>query len=160
MGDMLQSLHEQLTEAEENLRLIQERKAEYVLETDVPLLLIKDERRLEAQIADLRARLARLAETPCPYRGLEPFEAEHAEFYFGRDPMVERLVAKVDETSFVAVVGPSGCGKSSLVRAGLVTALREGALPGSRDWAVRFFRPGRGLGGPAGAGGFGGGPYG
>ena len=78
----------------------------------------------------------------CPYRGLEPFEAQHAEFYFGREAMVERLVAKVKESDFVAVVGPSGCGKSSLVRAGLMTALREGALPGSEEWAVRVFRPG------------------
>ena len=57
MNDTIQSLREQLAEAEGNLRLVQEREAEYVLETDVPLLLIKDERRLEAQIADLRARL-------------------------------------------------------------------------------------------------------
>jgi energy-coupling factor transporter ATP-binding protein EcfA2 len=83
------------------------------------------------------------AALPCPYRGLEPFEAEHARFYFGRDDMVERLVAQVKEHRFVAVVGPSGCGKSSLVRAGLVTELQRGALPGSRDWAVRIFRPGK-----------------
>ena len=44
---------------------------------------------------------------------------------------------------FVAVVGPSGSGKSSLVRAGLVPALRRGALPGSREWDTRdSSRPG------------------
>ena len=57
MSDDIQSLRRQLTEAEENLRLIQERKAEYVPETDEPLHLIKGERRLEVQIADLRERL-------------------------------------------------------------------------------------------------------
>jgi KaiC/GvpD/RAD55 family RecA-like ATPase len=143
MGDVIRSLRKQLAEAEESLRLILERKSEFVQETEVPLQLIKDERRLEAQIGNLRARLTRLAETPCPYRGLEPFEAKHAEFYFGREAMVERLVAKVGDASFVAVVGPSGCGKSSLVRAGLVAALRDGALPGSRAWAIHIFRPGR-----------------
>jgi Tol biopolymer transport system component len=91
---------------------------------------------------DLPIPAEELAKIPCPYRGLEPFEAEHAEFYFGREAMVKQLVAKVKAHSFVAVVGPSGCGKSSLVRAGLVTALCDGALPGSQDWVVRIFRPG------------------
>ena len=31
-------------------------------------------------------------QSPCPYRGLEPFEVEHAKFYFGREKMVKRLV--------------------------------------------------------------------
>ncbi len=154
MGDVF-SLKEQLREAEENLRLIQVRKSKFVHETDIPLPLIKDEQRLESEIARLEAQLAQLAETPgdprspvkpdpaeqerltqlaktCPYRGLESFEAEHAAFYFGRETMITRLVAKVKDSPFVAIVGPSGCGKSSLVRAGLVTALREGAFPSSQ----------------------------
>jgi len=142
MQRTLSSLREQLVEAEENLRLIHERKAEYVEPHKIDLQLVKDERHWETQIADLKARLAQLMAGPCPYRGLESFEAEHAAFYFGRQAMIERLVEKVGECPFVAVVGPSGCGKSSLVRAGLVTALREGALPGSQNWAVRLFRPG------------------
>ena len=80
--------------------------------------------------------------TPCPYRGLEPFEAEHAANYFGRAAMVQKLLDKLTATNFVAVVGPSGSGKSSLVRAGLITALREGKLPGSRAWDVAILRPG------------------
>ena len=55
--------------------------------------------------------------------------------------MVERLVERVRECDFVAAVGSLGCGKSSLVRAGLVTALHEGALPSSGEWAIRIFRP-------------------
>ena len=74
----------------------------------------------------------KLLPVPCPYRGLEPFEAEYARFYFGRQAMVERLLAKLRDSDFVAVVGPSGCGKSSLVRAGLVPALREGSCPATR----------------------------
>jgi formylglycine-generating enzyme required for sulfatase activity/energy-coupling factor transporter ATP-binding protein EcfA2 len=82
-----------------------------------------------------------LPAVPNPYRGLEAFEAAHAANYFGRAAMVEKLLAKVQTTNFVAVVGPSGSGKSSLVRAGLVTALSEGKLPGSRDWQVAIIRP-------------------
>ena len=43
---------------------------------------------------------------------------------------------------FLAVVGPSGSGKSSVVRAGLVPALRRGAIPGSERWYVIDVVPG------------------
>jgi tetratricopeptide (TPR) repeat protein len=62
MSDTIQSLRRQLAEAEENLRLILERKAEYVLDVDVPLQLIKNERRLEVEITGLRERLIELAQ--------------------------------------------------------------------------------------------------
>lgn len=83
-----------------------------------------------------------LRAVPCPYRGLEPFEAEHAADYFGREGMVARLVERVKAQPFTAVVGPSGCGKSSLVRAGLVTALTTEDAPTEQPWAIRIFRPG------------------
>lgn len=83
-----------------------------------------------------------LPDVPNPYRGLEPFEVEHAANYFGRAAMVEKLLAKLQATNFVAVVGPSGSGKSSLVRAGLVAALQEGRLFGSRNWQIVIIRPG------------------
>ena len=54
----LSSLRRQIAEARENLRLIQERKAEFVLSTDVPLQLVKEERRWLDRIAELEQRLA------------------------------------------------------------------------------------------------------
>ena len=51
------SLQRQLAEARENLRLIEDRKAEYVLEVEVPLQLIKEERRWRDRIAELEAKL-------------------------------------------------------------------------------------------------------
>jgi nucleotide-binding universal stress UspA family protein len=54
----LTSLRRQLAEARENLRLIQERKAEFVLSTEVPLQLVKEERRWLDRIAELEQRLA------------------------------------------------------------------------------------------------------
>jgi hypothetical protein len=56
-SEVVASLQRQLREARENLHLIEERKAEYVLETDVPLQIIKEERRLQTRIADLEAQL-------------------------------------------------------------------------------------------------------
>ena len=55
-GSELASLRRQLAEARENLRLIQERKSQYVMETDIPLDLIKRERQLVERIAELEQR--------------------------------------------------------------------------------------------------------
>jgi WD40 repeat protein len=78
----------------------------------------------------------------CPYRGLRAFDEEHSEFFFGRDGDVQRLVEKLKSTRFLAVLGASGSGKSSVVRAGLLPALRKGALTESETWSVRVFTPG------------------
>ena len=54
------SLVKQLSDAEENLRLVDERIAKYVQETDVPLQLLKDQHRLQRWIARLQRRIAEL----------------------------------------------------------------------------------------------------
>lgn len=82
-----------------------------------------------------------------PYKGLRPFlEADALDFY-GREALVQRLLERLgrpgDGSRFLGVVGPSGSGKSSLVRAGLLPALRRGALPGSEGWFVTDMHPGR-----------------
>jgi WD40 repeat protein/DNA-binding SARP family transcriptional activator len=77
-----------------------------------------------------------------PYKGLRAFgEADAADFY-GRDALVGELVRTLVDHRLVAVVGPSGIGKSSVVKAGLVPSLRNGALPGSEDWLVTDMFPG------------------
>jgi len=78
----------------------------------------------------------------CPYQGLEVFDEQHAEFFFGRERDVQRLIEKLKSTRFLAVLGASGSGKSSLVRAGLIPALREAGLPQSETWAICVFKPG------------------
>jgi WD40 repeat protein/energy-coupling factor transporter ATP-binding protein EcfA2 len=77
-----------------------------------------------------------------PYRGLETFDEEHADLFFGREGDVQRLLEKLKASRFLAVLGPSGSGKSSLVRAGLLPALRRGAVPGSETWQICLLRPG------------------
>jgi hypothetical protein len=61
----------------------------------------------------------------CPYRGLLHFREEDAQFFFGREAAIDKLVDSVQRRPFVAVVGASGSGKSSVVRAGLVPRLRS-----------------------------------
>jgi WD40 repeat protein/serine/threonine protein kinase/DNA-binding XRE family transcriptional regulator len=81
-----------------------------------------------------------------PYKGLRSFgEADAADFY-GRETLTQQLLSRLSEGGdlrrFLAIVGPSGSGKSSVVRAGLIPALRRGALPGSEDWFVVDLIPG------------------
>lgn len=77
-----------------------------------------------------------------PYKGLHAFSELDAQDFFGRDALTEELVHAVKEHRLVAVVGPSGIGKSSVVRAGLIPALRAGALSGSREWVITDMFPG------------------
>ncbi len=84
-----------------------------------------------------------------PYKGLRPFEESDAARFFGREALVQRLLDRLmlltpttTSARFLAVVGPSGCGKSSVIRAGLIPAIRRGALPGSESWFIAHTHPG------------------
>ena len=89
-----------------------------------------------------RPSLGAAREDVCPYRGLEVFDEAHAAFFFGRDHDTTRVLEKLEDSRFLAVLGPSGCGKSSLVRAGVIPALKQRALFDSQTWPVRVLRPG------------------
>ena len=81
-----------------------------------------------------------------PYKGLRAFQESDAGTFFGREELVERLLGRIehdDATPFLAVVGPSGSGKSSVVKAGLLPALRGGAIRGSQKWFITEMAPGR-----------------
>lgn len=75
-----------------------------------------------------------LYDDQCPYLGLEAFSEEASQFFFGRERILHTLVAHLHTNRLLAVLGPSGSGKSSIVRAGLGTALRNGAIPDSERW--------------------------
>ncbi len=105
---------------------------------------------VEAFLADLTAAIGRDAvaidETYTaaenPYKGLQAFGESDADDFYGREALVGELAAAVGDHRLVAVVGPSGIGKSSVVKAGLVPALRNGALPGSDRWVISDMFPG------------------
>ncbi|MFD0200307.1 MULTISPECIES: nSTAND1 domain-containing NTPase [Saccharothrix] len=67
--------------------------------------------------------LAELAVPVTPYRGLNAFRAVDHDIFFGRDELVDRLVAAVLARPLTAVVGASGSGKSSIAHAGVVARL-------------------------------------
>jgi WD40 repeat protein/DNA-binding SARP family transcriptional activator len=77
-----------------------------------------------------------------PYKGLQAFGETDAEDFYGRESLIAEILAALGDRRLVAVVGPSGIGKSSVVKAGLVPALRRGALPGSDRWVISDMFPG------------------
>ncbi|MGO9238908.1 MAG: AAA family ATPase [Methylocella sp.] len=89
-----------------------------------------------------------LAEKGSPFRGLEPFDAEHEEVFFGRDGDIDKAIVRLGRaadrgTRFLLLIGESGSGKSSLARAGLIPHIRRGAIGGGpENWRVAIVRPG------------------
>jgi WD40 repeat protein len=79
---------------------------------------------------------------PPPYRGLAAYQPSDAQWFFGRQRLVDDLVRQLMERRFLAVFGPSGVGKSSLLRAGLVPAVRQGASSGAAGWPAAVMTPG------------------
>lgn len=80
-----------------------------------------------------------------PFRGLLPFDAQHAPVFFGRARATSELLASVRAQwakgcAFVLVSGPSGSGKTSLTHAGILPALmREAGHDGLRAVASASF---------------------
>jgi serine/threonine protein kinase/DNA-binding XRE family transcriptional regulator len=87
-----------------------------------------------------------LTEMDNPYKGLRAFGEGDAQDFNGRESLIQQLLIKLGDTGelsrFLTIVGPSGSGKSSVVKAGLIPALRRGALPGSENWFIIEMMPG------------------
>jgi serine/threonine protein kinase len=74
-----------------------------------------------------------------PYPGLSAYQETDADRFFGRSNDISAIMTRLRSTPLMAVVGPSGVGKSSLIRAGIVPALRAA----DESWEVITIRPGR-----------------
>jgi basic membrane lipoprotein Med (substrate-binding protein (PBP1-ABC) superfamily)/DNA-binding SARP family transcriptional activator len=78
-----------------------------------------------------------------PFKGLRAFTEIDADDFFGRRELVSQVCeALATGVRLVTLVGPSGCGKSSVVAAGLIPALRAGAVAGSQRWQITSMVPG------------------
>ncbi|CBN55837.1 MULTISPECIES: eIF2A-related protein [Kamptonema] len=60
-----------------------------------------------------------------PYCGLESFDEEHRNLFFGREKLIKKLYNFVEKHPLTVVLGASGTGKSSLVKAGLIPRWRN-----------------------------------
>lgn len=99
---------------------------------------------LEAIRAELTGRKRVLPpEEIGPFRGLQRFESEDRDVYFGRTAELASAVEAMRARPILTLVGHSGSGKSSLARAGLLPAIADGALQGwPRKWDSAIACPG------------------
>ncbi|TAD92803.1 MAG: hypothetical protein EAZ98_24955 [Oscillatoriales cyanobacterium] len=78
-----------------------------------------------------------------PYLGLSAFESEQEKYFCGREEAVRILITHLTNSRFIPVIGYSGSGKSSLIKAGLLPQLSRDRIPGSSQWPVASFTPGK-----------------
>ena len=140
--------HPQISRLEQNLR-----------QPDIPTiearflspLLLDDQPQAVARLLELAARV-RGEDAPapglCPYKGLSYFDEADADLYVGREALTTKLMERLltlaangeaNGIRFLAIVGASGSGKSSLMRAGLLPALRWHKA--TSDWPVLVLTP-------------------
>ena len=101
-------------------------------------ILLHDPALMPADAAAIAAAAARN-----PYKGLRSFGERDAADFFGREDLVTKLLSSLrHEAKLVALVGPSGSGKSSVIAAGLIPRLRDGAIDGSDQWVIAQMTPG------------------
>jgi WD40 repeat protein/transcriptional regulator with XRE-family HTH domain len=130
----------------------------------VPALDVEHEPAIVKRLAELAAAVRR-EDAPLPglspFKGLHYFDEADAELFFGREALTARIVSRLTSEvvgeqgdkgelapphpsfpappRFLAVIGASGSGKSSLVRAGMVPALRWN--PHTASWPTHTFTP-------------------
>ncbi|HEX6269538.1 MAG TPA: helix-turn-helix domain-containing protein, partial [Anaerolineales bacterium] len=117
----------------------------------ISALELEKEPKIVERLLDLAANVRR-EDAPglglCPYKGLNYFDEADADLFVGREELTAKLLERVlslvssrspNAARFLAVVGASGSGKSSLVRAGLIPALRWGKK--SADWHFHLITP-------------------
>jgi WD40 repeat protein/transcriptional regulator with XRE-family HTH domain len=114
-----------------------------------PVLELEKEPALLARLMELAAAMDR-EDAPAsgspPFKGLQYFDEADADLFFGRETVVAGLLARLGAspssdppTHFLAIVGASGSGKSSIVRAGLIPALRWNHP--SSAWHIHVLTP-------------------
>ncbi|MGH8906520.1 MAG: cytochrome D1 domain-containing protein [Egibacteraceae bacterium] len=145
-GWMLDQASHTLTEIQREQR----HQTDLARETLVKINLLMRRQAAATAIAPAPTALAEAVEEedslpapgPPPYMGLAAFQAEDAQWFFGREQLVAELTVRLAEGPSLAVVGPSGSGKSSVLRAGLLPAVWGGMVAGAGSWSTVVLTPG------------------
>ena len=78
-----------------------------------------------------------------PFVGLRSFEADEYNLFFGRDVQINDIIENLTRTNFAAVIGYSGSGKSSLIKSGVIPALKNKSSENKNDlWKIGISTPG------------------
>ena len=94
-------------------------------------------RKLEKQKQKAKPKLR------CPYPGMKPFTGEYADYFYGREEEILRVLMDLNKgPNLITIIGPSGSGKSSLIFAGLLPALKKSALFEENFWRVEKIQAG------------------
>ena len=113
----------------------------------LPVLMLEELPGVAERLLEL-ASAVRREDAPAsglpPYKGLFYFDESDADIFFGREKLttslVQRLLSGLEAGHrFLTVIGASGSGKSSLVRAGLIPALRW--RKETSGWLVHVMTP-------------------
>lgn len=78
---------------------------------------------------------------PNPFPGLRAFRPDEGHLFFGRIESTLKVVNRLKENRFVAVIGASGSGKSSLVLSGVIPALLKENAEDKKSWSYLVFKP-------------------
>lgn len=115
----------------------------------IPVLDLEDEPEVAERLLELALEMPQSAQPAPglpPYKGLQFFDETDAGLFFGREQLTRNLVDRLRDRltaspplRFLAIVGASGSGKSSVLRAGLLPALRR-TSPFS-GWMIHSFTP-------------------
>jgi WD40 repeat protein/transcriptional regulator with XRE-family HTH domain len=115
----------------------------------IPVLDLDEEPEIAERLLELSLEMPGHAEpTPGlpPYKGLQYFDEADAGLFFGREQLVSRLTDRLREQlsglnplRFLAIIGASGSGKSSVLRAGLLPALRRNSA--FAKWQIHSLTP-------------------
>ncbi|MFJ8689024.1 nSTAND1 domain-containing NTPase [Micromonospora wenchangensis] len=93
-----------------------------------------------------RATAVRRSAGAEPYRGLSPYQAEDAGWFFGRTALTTALLGRLADLppgrAVLLAVGVSGAGKSSLLRAGLIPRVRADGIGPEPNWEIVLCTPG------------------
>ncbi|MEG4068960.1 ABC transporter substrate-binding protein [Microcoleus sp. Pol11C2] len=75
-----------------------------------------------------------------PYRGLESYNEEDSDLFFGREEQIKKLYHQFifSESALTVVLGASGTGKSSLVKAGLIPYLKKTSFAELKKWKQKL----------------------
>jgi tetratricopeptide (TPR) repeat protein len=101
----------------------------------------------QAEVKDIEDLPPEAGESP--FLGLQYFDEADADRFFGRELLTARIASRLYQTHFLTIIGASGSGKSSLVRAGVIPALRrgerlaDGSLPptAASRWDIHILTP-------------------